>query len=193
MRPSRWHFSAILLISLSCHVIVPAFANGQHRVITACSSPCPLELTLITTLGDTAGSADGFLGTPQAISRTRQAEFLVADRYDQDRIKRFSASGDYLGHIGRRGKGPGEFEIVQFINILPGDSVETYDLNQQRLTVFSPNWTPVRTINIGTGAWEMVRLQDGSRVVAGYRYEPERIGLPLHHIDNQGRGCPVDC
>ena len=73
------------------------------------------------------------------------------------------------------------------MTVLPGDSVETYDLGQRRVTTFAPDWKPVRTVDVGTGALEMARLENGSRVIAGYRYEPERVGLPLHLIDPQGK------
>jgi hypothetical protein len=112
--------------------------------------------------------------------------YALADRYDQDRYKRFSEGGEYLGHVGRRGKGPGEFEIVQFVNSVPGDSIEVYDLGLERITVFSPSHKVVRTVQQPVSAMEMVRLPNGWRVVSGHRFESDRVGLPLHTIDAEG-------
>jgi hypothetical protein len=43
-----------------------------------------------------------------------------------------------VGTVGRQGKGPGEFEDVTAIHILPGDSIFAFDGGSARVTVFPP-------------------------------------------------------
>lgn len=166
---------------------LPGNAVGQRLTVSSCAAACPLSVRFVTALGDTTGGAEGFLGNPNSIARLANGGYLVVDRHDQDRLKRFSPRGEYLGHVGRHGQGPGEFQTLQFVTVLAGDTVETFDLSQRRVTVFDPSWRPVRTTNLHTTAWEMARLDDGSRVIAGYRFEPDRTGIPLHHFAADGQ------
>lgn len=49
-----------------------------------------------------------------------------------------SPRGDLLRNIGRKGAGPGEFQSLRVVQILPEDSLLTYDPSLGRVTVFEP-------------------------------------------------------
>lgn len=46
--------------------------------------------------------------------------------------------GGLLRYIGRKGAGPGEFQSLRVVQILPADSLLTYDPSLGRITVFEP-------------------------------------------------------
>jgi len=52
-------------------------------------------------------------------------------------IRFFDASGRHLRSAGRRGEGPGEFEIVSRVFPFPGDSVVAFDWRLDRYTIVS--------------------------------------------------------
>jgi hypothetical protein len=59
----------------------------------------------------------------------------------QGQIRAFDKNGRYLGNIGQRGQGPGEFQFPVQILISPGQEVVIGDLMASRLLFFSPNGT----------------------------------------------------
>jgi len=62
-----------------------------------------------------------------AVAELRQAKVLI-----------FNERGDFLREIGRRGNGPGEFQMVYHIELV-GDHLFTLDLQLQRVSVFDVN------------------------------------------------------
>jgi hypothetical protein len=76
--------------------------------------------------------------------------------------------------IGRNGAGPGEFENIASVEILPGDSLLVYDGQLTRITLFAPTTaTPTRTIGVlegGGGHPVWVRASQDEGFVAGYAH-----------------------
>jgi hypothetical protein len=60
-------------------------------------------------------------------------------------IQVFGPDGKLLRSMGRKGKGPGEFETVRSFALGPGDSLYAFDSNLRRVSIFSPNGTFVRS------------------------------------------------
>ncbi|WP_420127753.1 6-bladed beta-propeller [Longimicrobium sp.] len=84
-----------------------------------------------------------------------------------------SPEGKVVRRIGRRGEGPGEFANVSGVQVLPGDSVQVYDVQQDRLTVFGPGADSVAyTVNLaarGGSAHYLERVPGTDRLLAVYR------------------------
>jgi hypothetical protein len=51
---------------------------------------------------------------------------------------RYDASGKYLGAIGRKGEGPGEFTALSWLGKFAGDTLVTWDRGLDRISVFAP-------------------------------------------------------
>jgi hypothetical protein len=71
-------------------------------------------------------------------------QIVIADRTSQA-MRFFDAAGRYLRTSGRKGGGPGEFQALSWIQILPGDSIVAYDAPQRRLSTFDPEGALVAT------------------------------------------------
>lgn len=52
--------------------------------------------------------------------------------------------GAFLRSVGRPGEGPGEFELLAWFDVLPGDSLAVWDDALARTTVFAPDGTVAR-------------------------------------------------
>lgn len=75
----------------------------------------------------------------------------VADR--SSRLLVFSPAGAVLRRLGRKGQGPGEFDWLQGVRVLPGDSIYAFDVGLQRTTVFAPRSDRAAySVNVGTSA-----------------------------------------
>ena len=75
----------------------------------------------------------------------------VADRSSQLLV--FSPAGAVLRKLGRKGQGPGEFDGIAGVRVLPGDSVYAFDVGLQRVTVFPPRSDRAAySVNVGTNA-----------------------------------------
>ncbi|HET7232144.1 MAG TPA: hypothetical protein VFJ16_19210 [Longimicrobium sp.] len=82
----------------------------------------------------------------------------------------FSPDGRFLRHVGRPGAGPGEFDYLRTVNLLPGDSVYAFDAGNSRVTVFEPGtWRTAYTLQVGRDqlfAPRMVRPVLGGRAIS---------------------------
>jgi len=59
----------------------------------------------------------------------------------------FNSEGRYLRSIGRKGQGPGEFQGVAAIKILPANELAVYDSTNRRLSIFAFNGTLINMIS----------------------------------------------
>ena len=75
----------------------------------------------------------------------------VGDRSGQLLV--FAPDGNVLRKLGRKGQGPGEFDRIQTVRVLPGDSVYAFDVGLQRATVFAANAArPAYSVNLGSNS-----------------------------------------
>lgn len=120
------------------------------------------------------GTADGPPETQFAsvvgITRLADGAVVVADD-GLSELRYFRADGSFLGSVGGKGEGPGEFRVINAVGHTPGDSVWVYDFALRRVTVFpTPNDLPVvhplesPVPTLGAAG----RLEDGSYVLAQY-------------------------
>ena len=93
-------------------------------------------------------------------------------------LRYFGASGEFLHRAGRRGSGPGEFQVLSHLQILPADSVLVYDLRLSRVTVYDAAGTLAHTTRLtppaGLSSGELLgRFPDGSFAVRHEAPRPE--------------------
>ncbi|HEX7241352.1 MAG TPA: hypothetical protein VF263_13840, partial [Longimicrobiaceae bacterium] len=85
-------------------------------------------------------------------------------------LRFYDAAGKFVGSSGRKGGGPGEFEEMSSVRLLPGDSLLVFDWRRRRVSTFGP----------GGGFHRSVTLPGGSAAVYPM---PQLIGrLPDHSL-----------
>lgn len=96
-------------------------------------------IRLVQTLrvGSLDGGHDSF-GQISAVKLDSRGRIHVADAHNR-RITVFGADGSFVGQIGRRGNGPGEFQSPRGLGIGPADTVFVWDAEHARISVFSPD------------------------------------------------------
>jgi len=80
------------------------------------------------------GDPDVVLGSPYQVVVSGNSVFVSDNAFAH--IKKYSIEGQYLGTIGRRGRGPGEFLTINHFGIRDG-SILAFDEFQYRSTLFS--------------------------------------------------------
>ncbi|WP_420127740.1 6-bladed beta-propeller [Longimicrobium sp.] len=147
-------------------------AMGQpvpSRPITFAARDAPtLELTQVVRLGSMDGEHDAF-GRVMDAALDRAGRILVAD--DQSHhVRVFGRDGRYVGTIGRRGRGPGEFESPWRVATDASDSIFVWDVAQARISVFGGNLRFARSFGVPPH-WVVSSIRflpDGRLLLAAY-------------------------
>lgn len=148
------------------------WAEGQNvpsRPITPARGDAPtLELTQVVRIGSLDGEHDAF-GRVMDAALDRAGRILVAD--DQSHhVLVFGRDGRYVGTIGRRGRGPGEFESPWRVATDAHDSIFVWDVAQARISVFGSDLRFARSFGVPPH-WVVnsIRfLPDGRLLLAAY-------------------------
>ncbi len=149
------------VLSAACGEVRAAARPGTADVPQWQAAPEP---SLV--IGTAEGAAAYQFQEISAVRRRADGSFAVADRGARQ-VRFYDAGGRHLLSAGRKGRGPGEFEGLSRLFLLPGDSVAAWDPNQQRLTVLAPSGAVARVESLdlpGLGARLDAVFADGSLV-----------------------------
>lgn len=89
-------------------------------------------------IGTVSGAPEYQFAKVIAAARLTNGDIVVAD-YGASELRRYDSEGVFIWSAGREGEGPGEFESLDFVAAMPGDSVVTYDWVLMRIQVFDPD------------------------------------------------------
>ncbi len=156
-------------------------------------SPTKADLKPITLTKELTISADNpevLIGNFAGLTVDNQGRIAATDTRRQ-RIHLFSSDGQYLDSLGRKGKGPGEFQRLEPETRLLSDTLYAKDSGNKRINLFSlETRQPVGAINypdaeldgVQLGAvMDIFPLSDGNLLVAfvnPYRIISDREGEP---------------
>lgn len=117
-------------------------------------------------VGDTTPD-EAVFGIVPALAADSTGSLFVLDR-DRQRVVSLSPTGDQTGSAGRRGEGPGEYELPVDVTMRPDDRVSVLDYDLGRVTVLDPRSLEVRGILSGLRGGDMYHEYVGDTVwVAG--------------------------
>jgi hypothetical protein len=148
---------------------------------------CRLVVTRIVRLGSTSG--DGYLPAhPRGVARDSRGRYFVVSGSGAAPLA-FDSIGRFLGELGRRGQGPGEYVEARSVFVLPGDSILAFD-RANRYTVHTPSLRYARGGRTGNPFTilpsAIALLRDGSVIAAERSLTASRVGFPLHRLSRDG-------
>jgi DNA-binding beta-propeller fold protein YncE len=92
---------------------------------------------LAISVGDVPDSCRGFCGATD-VAFAQNGHVFVADGYGNARVIEYDAGGSKVREWGKRGSGPGEFQVVHGIAVGPHGQVYVADRENGRLQWFDP-------------------------------------------------------
>jgi len=123
-----------------------------------------------------SGEAPPYLGSVGEVGLLSDGRIVVEDNMT-DELRLFDSEGHVAGLIGGAGSGPGEFQNLTTLTILPGDTVVTYDRRLYRISVFDPTGELLQTMSLtredgGMNTLAMDAWAFGSRRFLLHRLSP---------------------
>jgi hypothetical protein len=120
-------------------------AQPQERAPTMAATPFHSVFRLADTL--TPEQPDSVpLGLISGIDFAPDGSFVLTD-VRAGQVIRYAGDGRLLGRMGRHGFGPGEFQMPMFPVLDEAGRIHVLDLQQPRITVFTPDGLVVRTVS----------------------------------------------
>jgi peptidylamidoglycolate lyase len=179
--------------------------NANHTVIAFTS-----EGKVLLTLGERGVPGDDarHFNKPTDVAFAANGDFYVSDGYGNSRVAKFDRSGRFLFAWGKKGHGPGEFDLPHQVRLDSKGDVYVADRQNKRIQVFTPNGKFIRQLGEGIAPYglfitpddtlfvadgvkhEVVKLDKGGKVLArwgGGGREPGKFLMP-HGITVGGDG-----
>jgi hypothetical protein len=128
----------------------------------------------------TLRSPSGDPGFPGPIPLAFAANGRIVGRH-ANQVLIFESDGTLIRRVGRRGGGPGEFQMLNFAELTPGDSIIAFDRSPRRVTVFDErdavvSVTPQTDLGITGNAYLVGRLGDGTWIgYVAYVFPPPHV------------------
>jgi hypothetical protein len=171
-----WLLASLGVSSLTAQQVLPPGVSCER---------CTVAWTEVLRLGE--GDEPGFVESP-FISVTidgRGRYWIVSSEGQLPKV--YSRTGQFVGEVGRKGEGPGEFRHPDLAFPIPGDSMALLDLGLQRVSVVDPDLSIVRTSSLIGQYYGAVVTEWPLAIVNGIVGTPAAVGLPYHLIDLRGR------
>jgi hypothetical protein len=178
MQPRHPVFLATLLTAAACggaHEATPGGAIITDSLLTLGASTDSGALTAWPSAVRAIHS--GFVVSSSPVP-PRGADELLPHLYDR--------RGHFTRMLGRRGDGPGEFQIPTVWDTLPGDSLLVTDLRRPSATILSADGAFGRSFPLLGGARQVVVTADGDLVVNAPYNGLGSTWAPLVRTDRQG-------
>lgn len=164
-------------------------------IVTSPGEDRPLgwQFTRVGVLRDSAGEPWYFTRVhPRGVAVRADGEVFVLDGSEPP-VERFAADGSYLGTIGRRGGGPGEYQLPVGV-MLVGDTLYVRDLVKRAYARFLPDGRPLADYRLSDaigfvgelrfhrgGAWFNANIPDSTQQVMGF-YADTTSRTVLHRV-----------
>lgn len=157
---------------------------------------CDLQLEQIVTIGDLLDPYSVVVLT--SVVRNANGQYLVTSTGDGAQILIYDADGTYEGHMGRRGRGPGEFGYIGRLLPLSGDSLAALDIRDLSIKILDQHGNQARSVPLPFRPDDLISVAHDEWMVAGTWHTPARVGYVLHQVNSVGdvnaslsRGDPV--
>lgn len=120
-------------------------------------------------IGTVTGALEYQFSDVVAAVRLSNGDIVVADRGASE-LRSYDAAGTFQWRAGRFGQGPGEFESLDFLGTVAGDSLVTYDEGLQRVQLFDAGGQVARSFEVHPQRFGSGRASDLS--------SPEDLSFP---------------
>jgi hypothetical protein len=176
-----------LLALLLLNVIASACdrVQARERAPTMAATPFDSVFRLADTL--TPEQPDSVpIGLVSGIDFAPDGGFVITD-VRSVRVMRYAPDGRLLGHMGRLGYGPGEFQMPMFPDVDDRGRIHVLDFRLPRISVFNADGSFLRavsTIHLGNRIGEMAVLPGGDYLLVAWHGQTRDL---LFRTDSLGK------
>lgn len=134
---------------------------------------------------DTIASVPNFLSRIEDIAVLSKNKVVIAD--NQNYVLRVLdiKSGEEVMQVGRKGKGPGEFEIINRVKVLRNDGFFVIDNALMRITEFDLNGSVKRTIQLTRKVGDFLFLDDFTMLFSAFEFKRDFKPLKVYSQNNR--------
>lgn len=136
-------------------------------------------------IGQVEGESQYMFAQVASAVRLSNRTILVANGASNE-LRAYDRTGKHIKTLGRQGTGPGEFQSLRAIWILPADSIMAMDARNGRLTVYSPNLERARIETVPPIPGAIARMADRSFIATQGLAPPEKRSDFRGIIDFEG-------
>ena len=129
-------------------------AAQQQRTWTVATSPT-------VSIGEVEAAQEYMFSQVVGAVRLSDGRIAVANGGSNE-LRVYDAAGKHVTTLGRAGGGPGEFQTLRALWLLPADTLIAVDARNNRVTVYAPGPTLARSFQLQSVAGISGRLGDGS-------------------------------
>lgn len=172
---------ALSLLLLGSHV-----GMGYGQDLSNEPTPGAVNLEFNCVIGD--GSANGWVELTGIYAKGSYCYYFSSFSFRHE-IRIFDQNGKHVGSLGKRGAGPGEFQMIWALQATEAEMIYAFDPLLQRLTIFSSDGTILRTspFPIKMTSNGALLLSTGLVVVNSLQFTPDGFGHPLHVVSLEGK------
>ncbi len=127
---------------------------AQQRTWTVAAKPA-------ISIGEVEAAQEYMFSQVVGALRLSDGKLVVANGASNE-LRVYDSSGKHVTTLGRAGAGPGEFQTLRAVWLLPADTVIAVDSRNNRVTVYAPGPTLLRSYQLQSVAGISGRLGDGS-------------------------------
>jgi hypothetical protein len=153
-------------------VVAVSLVWPTPRASSQASAPFPLSINSVTVVG-----AEQEFGSIVAAKVGANGNVYVADHVNAT-VTAFSPAGRVLWKVGRKGRGPGEFQIPYRMDVGLGGEVSVFDLGTGEVTTLSPEGRFIRRVRLPFSFRQLdgiVGRGNGELIVSGYSTANDRV------------------
>jgi len=164
----------ILLIALSTSA---ATAQPRIRVSEPSCESCGIAVAKLFTIGGLDDRSN--MSRPNTAAMNSRGELLVSYPDSRGQFFVYGPDGTFRRAVGRRGAGPGEFNLIRHIRVGRGDTIHIADLALRR-TVLSPDFRFVRSTRFPLNTDDFELIAGDTVLIAAIVNTRAATGFPLH-------------
>lgn len=144
-----------------------------HNPVTPLHPQKTISFEEELTIGGEEQISKAHLSQPTNLVVDEDENIYVSDWSDQD-IKVFDKEGNYIRTIGAKGSGPGEFQRIGSITLLPDRKLVVMDFDARRTSIFDPDGQFLNSYQWQTPLFFILLATDSSYTTTENSYEQER-------------------
>jgi DNA-binding beta-propeller fold protein YncE len=147
--------------------------NANHTVLKF--SP---DGKVLMTLGErgVAGDDERHFNRPTDVAFAKSGDFYVSDGYGNSRVVKFDRSGKFLFAWGKKGSGPGEFDLPHQVRLDSREDVYVADRENKRIQVFTAEGMFIRQLGEGIAPYGLfITREDEIFVADGVKHEVVKL------------------